>query len=217
MYNERKLLDKGFIKLVGILGDDTTSTKAYGRKVNDLDHLKKTIVNFMVGKRCTFEHATMQFHIKCPLFLKEEWLKHRWASFTEIKYNNSKLEFYIPSHFIKHDVSGPKKMSEEECNELSLKFQNFYSWTTNFYNKLTYKYSLVRGQARFTFPEGRYVEFYWTVNLRSLMNFIKFHLNNTNAEEMYKYSDILLDFFSQNFPITAESFITQDMGNRRIS
>ncbi len=214
MYNERKVLDKGFVRLVGTLGDDTTSIKSYGRKTNDLDHLKNTIRQFLDDKRCTFEHATMQFHIKCPVFIKEEWLKHRWASFTEIKPNYPKFEFYIPSQFVRYENSQYKKMTEEECNELSAKFENFYAWTANFYNKLLHKYSLAKEQARFTFPEGRYVEFYWTLNLRSLMNFIKFHLNNTNEEEMYQYANILFYFFTQNFPITAEMFTQHDMSKK---
>ncbi len=215
MHNERKVLDKGFIKLVGTLGDDTTAIKSYGRKTNDLDHLKNTVRQFLNDKRCTFEHATMQFHIKCPVFIKEEWLKHRWASFTEIKPSHPKFEFYIPSQFVRYQNGQYTKMSEEECNELSSKFENFYAWTANFCNKLVYKHLLAKQQAHFTFPEGRYVEFYWTVNLRSLMNFIKFHLNNTNEEEMFKYANILFYFFAQNFPITAEMFMQNDM-NRSV-
>ena len=217
MYSKRKVLDKGFITLTGLLGNDVTAIKIYGNHISNTEHLKTTLTKLLRTGKCTFEHATLQFHIKCPLFIKDKWIKHRLSSYTEIVSPYPKPDFYIPTHFRKYGNTGSvEDMNEGECNQLYSKFDNFYTWISNFYGKLISRHDLVKEQAGFIFPESRYIEFYWTVNLRSLMNFLRGHMKDDSNYEMKQYSNILFDFFAQNFPLTAEVFTKQNIDGTQI-
>lgn len=205
---KRKVLDKGFVEFTGVLGTDGTFLDAHGRSELDSSTLKNIFLRLLEQDSHVFEHAVLQFRIKSPLTIRNECLKHRDSSISEIHDPYPNPEFYIPAYFKEYGTSTIyKNLSAKECHELYTKFDNFYTWIKNLYSKLVNKYNLTKEQAVLVFPEGRYVEFYWTINAKSLMEFLKFYLKREVNDDMEQYISIFLDFFSRKFPHTVEAFM----------
>jgi len=142
-FRQRRILDKGFIKLDGIDGSDNTIVK---------------------------EHVNFRFHIKCPLFVAHRWFLHNESLFTEI--NKAKDEFYVPAYY-RTTVGKTQinNISETECNEIYSKIENFNNWARNFYTKLQETYGISQEQARIILPQSIYTEFYWTINVQHFFLF----------------------------------------------
>lgn len=213
---KRRVLDKGFIRLVDTMGNDLSIVRSarvsYGKELS-LPEKDKRLIKFLWKNKHTtpFEHVTFQFHIKCPIFVARQWMRHRWASYNEIsgRYTKMNAEFYNPAYFRKQVAKNYQfeNLTEEQCNELHSKFQRFYETTFNFYQKLLSNYDLAKEQARMILPLGMYTEFYWTVNAHSLMHFLKLRMDNHAQWEIQQYANILFDMFCQKLPWTAQAFV----------
>jgi len=167
----RKVLNKGFVTLLGILGKDVVRDKS----------------NIM-----------LQFEIKCPLFLTNRFYFYKQGSFVK----EFRDEFYIPAFYFKDDGTS---FTEQEDNELSSKFDNFSHWANNFYKKLLTK-GLTKEQAKMILPQNTYTQFYWTVDLKTLLFFLKWQYQDKSSYEMQQYSKVLLDFVKENLPIIGAVF-----------
>lgn len=222
MQNTLKVLDKGFIRLIDIMGNDLDIVKAARISLGNYtkgDEQDKKLVNFLMnnGHETPFEHVVFKFHIKCPMFVARQWFRHRWGSFNEISARYTKIqdEFYMPTYFRKQAKKNYKyeKMSEQECNQLYSKLENYYKAAYGFYLKLVdeNQWGVAKELARIVLPEGRYTQFYWTVNARSLMNFFKLRLDEHAQEEIREYAKELFKFFSNEIPWTAEAFAKKEL------
>ena len=206
----RKVLNKGFVKLVDKLGDEQTVAQAasvsFGQEAGDPVKDRK-LINFLLanGHETPFEHVVFTFHIKCPIFVARQWMRHRIGSFNEIssRYTVVQDEFYTPVYFRKQIAKnyGYENLTESECNELAAKFDNYYKWAHNFYKKLLDQ-GVAKEQARIILPVGQFTQFYWTVNARSLMNFIKVRADKHAQWEMQQFALVVQQFFSQTIAPT---------------
>ncbi len=221
---QRKVLDKGFVRLDEVCGDDLTVVQSarvsYRGEVKG-DEKDKRLIEFLLknAHETPFEHVVFRFHVKCPIFVARQWFRHRWGSFNEVsgRYTVITDDFYLPSYFRTQKGKNYEyeNLSEQECNELYTKFENFHRWVYNFYSKLIEK-GVAKEQARMVLPQSMYTEFYWTVNARSLMNFLKLRIDNHAQWEIRQYAVTLLDFFVDSLPWTAEAFVKKEF-NRVIS
>ena len=141
---------------------------------------KRLIFYLMKHKHHTpFEKIVLEFHIRCPIFVARQWFRHRIGSFNEEsgRYKELKTDFYIPNSWRiqskRNKQSSEEKLTftDEETKELSSKLNDFYLEVSKIY-QFFLKKGIAREQARTVLPLGVYTEFYWTVNFRSLMNFI---------------------------------------------
>lgn len=213
---KRRVLDKGFVILDNVSGTDLDVVRSarvsYGKDITTPERDKK-LINFLMrnNHKTPFEHVVFRFHIKCPLFVARQWVRHRWASVNEIsgRYTRMKNEIHIPSYFRKRVGKNYEyeNMSEEKCNELYTRFKNFHTFAYNFYEKLLNKYDLCEEQAREILPLALYTEFYFTVNVRSLMNFLKLRQDKHAQKEIRDYANVLFDYFKEYMPWTAEAFL----------
>jgi thymidylate synthase (FAD) len=215
---QRKILDKGFIRLDEVSGDDLTvvqSARVSYRGAATGDDRDKKLISFLMNNNheTPFEHVVFRFHVKCPMFVARQWFRHRWASYNEVsgRYTVVNEEFYLPTHFRTQKGKNYQyeNLSEQDCNELYTKFENFHKWVYNFYTKLI-EQGVAKEQARMILPQSMYTEFYWTVNARSLMNFLKLRVDEHAQWEIRQYAMALLDFFVDNMPWTAEAFIKKE-------
>lgn len=211
----REVLNKGFVRLVDSMGDDLTVVKSarvsYGSDTKGPEKDQKLIKFLLANNHETpFEHLVFTFHIKCPLFVARQWMRHRMGSFNEIsgRYTEIEDDFYIPTAFRKAAGSNYlfEPMTEGENNKLYSKFENYYAWSFNFYKKLLSE-GVSKEQARIILPLGTFTEFYWTVNARYLMNFLKLRMDEHAQWEIQQYAFILMDFFKEKAPWTADAFI----------
>jgi thymidylate synthase (FAD) len=198
-------------KVVTGLNDDglTHST------VNILKEEDQGLIRFLMKNRhgTPFEHNAFRFHIKAPLFVFREWQRHRIASYNEwsARYSELKPEFYYPrKENWRTQVGKPGAYSFEPvsddvywANEPLLKVTYDFSWQA--YKKMLND-GVAKELARLVLPVAIYSEMYWTVNARSLMNFLSLRNDKNAMFEIREYAKVIEDIFAKKMPHTAAAF-----------
>ena len=215
-----EVLDKGKIHLINTMGGDL-SVVAAARVSNGLTYEEASkgeekdqkLINYLVKNRhgTPFEHSTFQFFIKAPLFVVREWQRHRMASYNEVsgRYVEFEPEFYIPT---KWRIPGDTNKQGSKVPTLDEQPQqwhvNRYQDTLRLFNEayVTYtsmlKMGVAKEMARMVLPLGTYTQFYWTVNARSLMNFLSLRAAPDAQWEIQQYAYSIERMFCTSMPLT---------------
>ena len=164
-----------------------------------------------------FEHNAFRFHIRCPLFVAREWFRHRIGSFNEfsMRYAKATDEFYVPeANDVRSQVGKPGAYSFEPVDaELAERtreeLQAVYDVAYATYERLV-EAGVARELARAVIPVGAYTEFYWTVNARSVMNFVSLRAADTAQREIRRYADAVERLFAEHMPVTHAAFVAND-------
>ena len=201
----KKVLDKGFVDLVNVMGNDETVVRSArvstgsGSKGPEKD---KRLINYLMHHRhgTPFEHVVFTFHIKCPIFVARQWFRHRIASYNEKsgRYSKISYEFYLPEkiripHPTDKQMSIPNDGSVDEEEALKI-FEEVFESTYSAYQKLL-DMGVARELARIVLPLSHYTEFYWTVNMRSLMNFLSLRADSHAQWEIQQYALAIAEYF----------------------
>lgn len=213
---EIKVLDKGFVRLINFMGGDETVVLAArvstGKGLKGEEQDKKLIHYLMKHKHETpFEHSVFQFHISCPLFVARQWFRHRIASYNERsgRYVEYEDEFYLPER-LRLQAKSNKQASEfgEIPDERGLiqMIQETYDLVYERYKKLLAA-GIARELARTILPLSLYTQFYWTINARSLMNFINLRADAGAQWEIRQYAEAIAQIFKMKMPWTWEAFV----------
>jgi thymidylate synthase (FAD) len=171
------------------------------------------LIDFLIKHKHTspFEMVKFKFHVKCPIFIQRQWIRHRTANVNEIsgRYSVLKPEFYIPDKIC---VQGEfnKQMSGEEIKdpEIVNLFKNYVETANqqyNTYNKLIEK-GVSKEMARIGLPLNMYTEFYWCIDLHNLLNFIRLRSAPNAQPEIKLYSDAIKELIRDLCPYTIKSF-----------
>jgi len=212
-----EVLDNGFVRLVNTLGGDhsvvSSARVSYGNETKG-EKADKGLINFLMkhDHGTPFEHIVFTFHIKCPIFVARQWFRHRIASYNEIsgRYVEMKDEFYYPAAFrannkLDKQSSGDYEWETNEFLDMCDIYDNAIRDSYQAYKNLI-DYGLCREQARGILPMAIYTEFYWTVNARSLFNFIKLRAAPNAQWEIQEYANIINKIVSTIAPWTFEAF-----------
>lgn len=213
---EIKVLDKGFVKLVDFMGGDKSAVDgarvSYDGKSKGPEADKKLLFYLMEHDHSTpFEHTVFKFHVKAPIFVARQWMRHRMASYSEIsyRYTETKDEFYIPTEWRVQDTKNkqgstmdPTLENELLSKELMLICNESYSFYKRFLDR-----GISREMARMVLPVNMYTQFYWAVNARSLMNFINLRADATAQFEIRKFAEAHASIFEEKCPWTYEAFL----------
>lgn len=210
-----EVLDKGFVKLVDFMGGDIRAVSAarvsFGGTSKGEERDKMLIKYLMENKHLSpFEHCYFQFHIKCPIFVARQWMRHRIASYNEIsaRYTEVKDEFYLPKAFRIQDMSnrqGSVESDKLDNASLSKIYEEAIEHSYQSYQKLL-KAGVAREMARGILPVAQYTQFYWTVNLRSLLNFISLRADSHAQYEIRVYANAIKEIVKQKMPWSFEAF-----------
>ena len=207
----------GFVRLVDTMGDDMSVVKAarvsYGNESKGKEADQKLIHYLLKHNHGTpFEHIVFTFHIRCPIFVARQWFRHRIGSFNEIsgRYVELDTQFFVPSAFRQnktsnHQASIEGDFTEDEMQSMSNEYTYALEIAESTYHSLLEK-GVAREQARAILPLGTYTEFYWTVNLRSLFNFIHLRTDENAQEEMRDYATIVHLLAQENAKWCFEAF-----------
>jgi thymidylate synthase (FAD) len=164
-----------------------------------------------------FEHNSFRFHIRAPIFVAREWMRHRVGSFNEfsMRYARATDDFYVPAaEDVRTQVGKPgaysfdpvsREIAETTREELSAVYQTAYAT----YERLV-ELGVARELARSVLPVGAYTEFYWTVNARSLMNFVSLRAAETAQREIRRYAEACEQFLAEKMPVTYAAFVAND-------
>jgi len=171
------------------------------------------LIDFLIRNKHTspFEMVKFKFHVKCPIFIQRQWIRHRTANVNEIsgRYSVLKPEFYIPDKIC---VQGEfnKQMSGDEIKDQGvIDLFNKYIETANkqysLYNELIEK-GVSKEMARIGLPLNMYTEFYWCIDLHNLLNFIRLRSAPNAQPEIRQYSDAIKELIRSLCPHTINSF-----------
>ena len=212
----QKTLDKGFVQLVDFMGGDLralSSARVTFGSVSKGEEKDKMLLKYLIenAHHTPFEHCVFQFHIKCPIFVARQWMRHRMCSYNEVsaRYTEVKDEFYIPAEFRVQDMHN-KQGSVAGKNLDNAKLLKIYNDSIEAsyeaYQKLLAA-GVAREMARGILPVAQYTEFYWTINARSLMNFITLRADSHAQYEIRVYAEAIAKIFKQKMPWTYEAFM----------
>lgn len=217
------VLDHGFVRLDGALADDLSVVNgarvSFARRKEEMDDSDEGLIRFLMRERhgTPFEHNAFRFHVRCPIFVAREWFRHRVGSFNEfsMRYARASDEFYVPdAEDVRTQVGKPgaysfEPVSDELAEQTREKLQEVYDAAYQTYEELV-EAGVAREVARAALPVGAYTEFYWTVNARSLMNFISLRNSETAQREIRRYAEACERFLEEQMPVTYAAFVAND-------
>jgi len=217
------VLDHGFVRLDGVMADDlsvvNSARVSFGRRVTELADADVGLIKFLMRERhgTPFEHNAFRFHVKCPIFVTREWMRHRVGSFNEWsgRYSQLEPEFYVPAaEDVRTQVGKPgaytfDPVDPELAEQTRDQLRAVYDTAFETYERLV-ELGVARELARCVLPVGAYTEFFWTINARSLMNFVSLRAAETAQREIRRYAEAVEQFFAEHMPVTHAAFVAND-------
>jgi thymidylate synthase (FAD) len=216
-----KVLNEGEVCITSLMGSDLDVVNAarvsFASHQTEMDDRAKGLINFLIkNKHATpFEHVVYTFYVKCPIFVAREWFRHRWSSFNEMSMRYHippTLHFYLPSsQDIRKQVGKPGSYTFEDISDPSIytevteRMKEVYEFAHFTYKSLIEK-GVAKEIARSVLPVGQYTEFVWTVNLRSLMNFLSLRNDEHAQKEIREYAKVIEIMFEETMPETYKAF-----------
>ncbi|MGQ0679118.1 MAG: FAD-dependent thymidylate synthase [Actinomycetota bacterium] len=213
------VLDHGFVRLDAAEATDLSVVN--GARVSFLQMKEvmqerdEKLIGFLMREKhaSPFEHNLFRFHVRCPIAVAREWMRHRWSSFNEhsLRYSEAIDEFYVPAApQVRRQTGKPGAYTFEPMEpEAAAKVQGIiaeqYRQAWDRYRDML-ELGVAREVARLVLPVGLYTEFYWTVNARALMNFISLRNADNALWEIAEYGRVVEDFFASLMPVTHRAF-----------
>jgi thymidylate synthase (FAD) len=218
-----RVLDHGFVRLDDSMADDLSVVNAarvsFARRKEAMDESDEGLIRFLLRERhgTPFEHNSFRFHVRAPLFVAREWFRHRVGSFNEfsMRYARATDDFYVPEpEDVRTQVGKPGSYSFEQVDpELAEatreEIRAVYDEAYATYERLVER-GVARELARLVIPVGAYTEFYWTVNARSLMNFVSLRAAETAQREIRRYAQACERFLEEKMPVTHAAFVAAE-------
>jgi thymidylate synthase (FAD) len=214
------VLDHGFVRLDDAMASDlsvvNSARVSFGKRKEEMDESDEGLVRFLMRDRhgTPFEHNAFRFHIRAPIFVVREWMRHRVGSFNEfsMRYAKATNDFYVPdAEDVRSQVGKPgaysfEPVDAELAEQTREELQAVYEQAFEAYERLV-EAGVARELARSVMPVGAYTEFYWTVNARALMNFVSLRAAETAQREIRRYAEAVEIFLAEKMPVTHAAFV----------
>src|SRR5213083_3373168 len=218
--NTIQVLDHGFVRLDDVMASDLSVVNgarvSFARRKEEMDDSDAGLIRFLMRDRhgTPFEHNAFRFHIRSPIFVAREWMRHRVGSFNEfsMRYARATDDFYVPApEDVRSQVGKPgaysfEPVEPELAEQTREELRAVYDAAYETYNRLV-EQGVARELARLVMPMGAYTEFYWTVNARSLMNFVSLRAAETAQREIRRYAEACERFLAEKMPVTHSAFV----------
>ena len=241
LYEALPVLDHGFVRVVDYMGDDTSIVQSarvsYGKGTKKVSTDEGLIKYLMRHWHSTpFEMCEIKYHVKLPIFIARQWIRHRTANVNEYsaRYSILDKEFYIPK---KEQLSAQSAInrqgrgdliSGDQADEVLNILKDDATRTYSNYEKMLNerfdgtiidekKSGLARELARMNLTLNTYTQWYWKTDLLNLMNFLKLRADSHAQYEIRVYADIMLDTVKKWVPITYDAFMDYRVGGTEVS
>lgn len=215
-----KIHDHGFIELHDVMGGDlaivNAARQSFGKASESIGEAEKGLINFLMRERhgTPFEMVSFTFNAKVPIFVMREWIRHRIGSFNEYSGRYTKMieDFYVPMESKIRTQTGkpgayrfePVDFRKAKIARLMITMLSLTAYKA--YNMLL-KLGVAKELARIVLPVNYYTQFTWSVNLRSLLNFISLRSHETAMYEVREYSKAIETLISEVVPVSYNAFI----------
>ena len=241
LYEAISVLDHGFIRVVDYMGDDASVVQAarvsYGKGTKKVSTDSGLIKYLMRHWHSTpFEMCEIKYHVKLPIFIARQWIRHRTANVNEYsaRYSILDKEFYLPApeHLaaqskINRQGRGDVLEGEKAKQVLDLLKGDAEQTYNNYETMLNERYDgtvieenqvgLARELARMNLTLNTYTQWYWKTDLLNLMNFLRLRADHHAQYEIRAYADAMLDTVKKWVPITYEAFMDYRVGGTEVS
>lgn len=214
---EYKCLDHGFVRLVDWMGDDTSIVQAarvsYGKGTKSVSE-DTALIRYLMRNMHTspFEMVEFKFHVKLPIFVARQWIRHRTANVNEYsgRYSEMPDEFYLPQPDQIRSQSSTNKQGRSsetipQANEIISRMQKTQQILHDEYSDFL-DMGLARELARINLPLSNYTEWYWKIDLHNLFHFLRLRLDSHAQYEIRVYADAIAKIIKQIVPIAYQAF-----------
>lgn len=214
---EYKVLDYGFVRLVDYLGDDSRIVSSARVSYSGTKQLRgdSTLIDYLLRNDHTspFEQVVFTFHLKMPIFVARQWVRHRTGRMNEIsgRYSVMKEEFYTPSREefcvqSKDNRQGRGEViSDDDYKKAKAVFEKAYKDAYESYTSLL-EIGVAKEIARSVLPLGLYTEFYWQMDLHNLLHFLALRMDKHAQLEIRHYAEVIYEIVKTVCPVTIKAF-----------
>jgi len=236
---EFKILDHGFIRLIDYMGGDNSIVQAarvsYGKGTKKSSQ-DRGLIRYLMRHRHTtpFEMCEIKFHVKLPIFIARQWIRHRMANVNEYsaRYSILDKEFYVPAQAaeqskINNQGRGSIINGQEGAEDLGI----IREFSEVAYNKYTYlmnldetgntinedRKGLARELARMVLPTNYYTQWYWKIDLHNLLHFISLRADSHAQHEIRVYAEKIAEIVKLWVPYAYEAFEDYRMNATHLS
>jgi len=241
LYDPFPVLDHGFVRVIDYMGDDSAIVQAarvsYGKGTKMVSE-DKGLINYLMRHRHStpFEMCEMKFHVKLPIFVARQWIRHRTANVNEYsaRYSIMDNEFYIPSpeHLAAQSTTNRQGrdavlQGDQAARVLDLLLEDALRAHHHYETMLNEDSSgnvldpalpgLARELARMNLPVNFYTQWYWKIDLHNLMHFLSLRADPHAQYEIRAYADVMLEILKKWVPITYEAFTDYRIGATSLS
>ena len=241
LYKAAPVLDHGFVRVIDYMGDDSAIVQAarvsYGTGTKKVSEDAGLIKYLMRHRHSTpFEMCEIKFHIKLPIFIARQWIRHRTANVNEYsaRYSILDKEFYIPApeqlasqSNQNHQGRGDALEGEEAAQVLRLLREDSEQCYDHYQEMLNEdaagntldpeKSGLARELARMNLNLNYYTQWYWKIDLHNLMHFLSLRADPHAQYEIRAYADAMIDILKAWVPVTHEAFQDYRVNSTSIS
>ena len=223
-------LDHGFVRLVDYMGDDAAIVQAarvsYGAGTRAVSE-DRALIRYLVRHRHTtpFEMCELKLHVKLPIFVARQWIRHRMASVNEIsaRYSILDREFYLPRPedlAVQSTNNKQGRGSTLEADAAARVLDLLRRDATNAYQTyetLLEDEGLARELARMNLPVNYYTQWYWKIDLHNLMHFLALRMDAHAQYEIRVYGQAIAELVRAWVPVAYEAFEDYRLGGAHLS
>ncbi len=241
LYEAMPVLDHGFVRVVDYMGDDTSIVQSarvsYGKGTKKVSTDSGLIKYLMRHRHSTpFEMCEIKYHIKLPIFIARQWIRHRTANVNEYsaRYSIMDKEFYVPS---KENLAAQSTNNRQGRGNLIngtqaddiLKIlkedaeRNYHHYEEMLNEKYDgsiideKKQGLARELARMNLTLNSYTQWYWKTDLLNLLNFLALRADSHAQFEIREYANAMMDTVKKWVPTTYDAFVDYRVGGMELS
>lgn len=227
------VLDKGFVRVIDTMGDDSAIVQAarvsYGDGTKSVRE-DRGLIRYLMRHWHTspFEMCEIKFHIKAPIFVARQWLRHRMASVNEYsaRYSVVRDEFYTPEagvvarqSSVNHQGRG-ETLPREDAERIVAEIGGEAARNYDLYESLILEDGgpgVARELARVALPLSTYTEFYWKIDLHNLLHFLRLRADPHAQYEIRVFAEAILDVVKRWVPHTHEAFVDYRLRSVQLS
>jgi thymidylate synthase (FAD) len=216
---EYRCLDHGFVRLIDVMGDDDAIVQAarvsYGTGTKKV-HEDRGLIRYLMRHLHTtpFEMVEFKFHIKLPIFVARQWIRHRTANVNEYsgRYSEMKDEFYVPEAAQIRPQSVVNKQGRSDETLPPEQVESILSTLRGSQKRAYAEYEdmlstgFARELARINLPVSNYTEWYWKIDLHNLFHFLKLRIDPHAQYEIRVYGEAMAAIVKQCVPLAWEAF-----------
>tara|TARA_R110002124_G_scaffold54062_9_gene154320 strand:- start:3214 stop:4128 length:915 start_codon:yes stop_codon:yes gene_type:complete len=233
LYTAHPVLDHGFVRAIDYMGDDSAIVQAarvsYGAGTKHVQNDEGLIRYLMRHWHSTpFEMCEVKLHVKLPVFVARQWIRHRTANVNEYsaRYSILDREFYIPEpaqlaaqSSVNNQGRGAVLHGEEAARVLALLKSDAAQMYDHYEDMLSQdgQQGLARELARMNLPMNIYTQWYWKTDLHNLFHFLRLRADDHAQFEIRVYAEAIAAMVADWVPLAYAAFDDYRMGGATLS